>query len=73
MDYLVLESLIKYLGTDHAMPRPLVISEEMTEENITQMKNLCYQIFNYKALYICYPTDDIFHESLTLPVQLTRI
>lgn len=73
MDYLVLQSLIEYLNTDEVLYRPLVIAEEMTEENIIQMKNLCYQIFKYKALYICYPSDKIIHESLTLPVQLSRI
>jgi FkbM family methyltransferase len=73
LDYLVLESLIKYLNTNYALPRPLVIAEEMTEENITQMKGLCYQVFKYKSLYICYPTDNIIHLKLTLPVHLVRI
>ena len=74
MDYLVLKSLIEYLNADEVSSiRPLVIAEEMTEKNIIEMKNLCYQIFKYKALYVCYPNDEIIHQSLTLPVLLSRV
>jgi hypothetical protein len=71
-DNIVTQSLIEYSNDYKIQNLPLLSFEfnDSDRNQINLLKQIGYKVYIYKNLAVCYPNENILHESMNIPIKL---